>query len=397
MGLIESNDLNGCDLYIINTCAVTAESSRKSRQMIRRASSAASAPVVIAMGCWTQIEPEKAEQLGCVDLIIGTSDKQSVCEKALELLKKKKDERKPEITIGPINKYDRYSRSFPESVREYLKIEDGCNGKCAYCVIPKARGGVRSRDPREAMAEARRLCENGVKELIVTGIELSGYQYGLTDLLSEISKIDGLKRIRLGSLDPAMINDKLIAGIINNKKVMPHFHLSIQSGCSRTLAAMRRKYNADAAMRSIELLRSAFPDVMLTCDLIVGFPGETDEDFSETVSFMKQAGFLHAHVFPFSPRPGTEAAGMAKQIDKPIKETRLHIIESLQNKTASDLINGIINKGYSLRVLVEKNDNGVIYGHSENFIPVTAGSPSTPGEIIEVIPFKYDGEVLNCK
>ena len=397
-GLNESTALHNCDLYIINTCAVTSESARKSRQMIRRARSSADDPVVIAVGCWTELEPEKAAGLGCADYIMGTGEKSKICDKALELLEKRGERRLGRIDIAPKNEYDVFKHTVPESVREYLKIEDGCNGKCAYCIIPTARGPVRSRDPEDAFHEAEALAKNGVRELILTGIELSGYQYDLAALVERIAGIPEIQRIRFGSWDPSYLKQGFVSKLAEIEKVTPHFHLSIQSGCSRTLAAMRRKYNADTAMETVSRLREHFPDVMLTCDLIVGFPGETDEDFAQTLEFMRNARFLHAHIFPYSIRPGTEAAKMPDQIDKSVKEMRLHAVESLQREITSVTFNGIISSGKPLHVLVESEENGVIHGHSENFISVCAeGSKNTVGRIVPVIPERFSGEEVYGK
>ena len=393
LGFEEKQRPDGCDLCIINTCAVTAEASRKSRQMIRRAAANGSDPVVIAVGCWTQIEPEKAAELGCADLVCGVGDKQKICETALDLLKNRS--KKTLTELSPVDVYDRYDHTKPESIREFLKIEDGCDGKCAYCVIPKARGPVRSRDPEEAFEEARTLCKNGAKELVVTGIEISGYQLGLTDLLKRIDGIEELERIRLGSLDPFMMNEEFVSGLASIPKIAPHFHLSIQSGCSRTLAAMRRRYNAGRAMEAVERIRKHFPRAMLTCDLIVGFPGETDEDHTETMRFMEKARFLHAHIFPYSPRPGTEAAGMPGQLSGHVKEKRLHEVEDLQKAVSFDLLNEVINKREPLPVLIEKHEKGYVFGHSDNFIEVKAKSDEDlTGRTVFALPSSAEGEGL---
>lgn len=398
LGLCESPAARDCDLYIINTCAVTAESARKSRQMIRRAGMSAKDPVVIVMGCWSQLEPQKAADIDCVDLVVGTGDKASICEKAIRLLKERNSTKKHEISVSEIDRYDSYSHVRPESVREYLKVEDGCDGKCAYCIIPKARGKVRSRKFDEAAAEARRLADNGVREIILTGIELSAYQYDLAELIKRIAQIDGIKRISMGSLDPSYLKEEFVSAIANIDKVTPHFHLSIQSGCSRTLAAMRRKYNAEMSSEAIDRLRRYFPDVMLTCDLIVGFPDETDEDFEQTVEFMRRSRFLHAHIFPYSPRPDTEAASMPHQIDNKIKAERLHRIEKIQEEITSELFNDLIDRKITLEVLVESETDGVFHGHSENFIDVSfKGGASLVGDIVRVTPISFVGEELICK
>ena len=394
LGLEESDAAGGCDLYIINTCAVTAESARKSRQMIRRAASLSSDPVVCVVGCWSQLEPEKAKEIDGVDLIMGAADKTRVCKEAVRLLESKRDGKRATLMIAPSDVYDEYSHNTPESVRAFLKIEDGCNGKCAYCIIPKARGTVRSRDPENALEEARKLIRAGAKEIVLTGIEISAYEYDLTGLIRDISGIEGLERIRLGSLEPSTIDERFVSEIASIPRVMPHFHLSLQSGCSRTLAAMRRKYNAEMASKSIAQLKSVFDDLMLTADVIVGFPGETEDDFSQTLEFLKSAELLHAHVFPYSVREGTPAALMKEQLPKAIKEERLKRIEDLEEKIRYKIFSSAIASKRKYRLLIEQRDGADVKGHTENFIPFTAVTPGNVGEIIEVVPTSFDGNGL---
>ncbi len=397
-GLIESASPNGCDLYIINTCTVTAESSRKSRQMIRRAASYNKDAVIIVAGCYSEIDPEEAKSLGCANLIIGNGNKTLICERAIELLEKHDSERKNEITLSPKNEYDQYTISTPEKARTYLKIEDGCNGKCAYCIIPKARGPVRSKLPDLAIKEARSLAEGGAKEIVLTGIEISGYQYDLISLLESISDIEQIERIRLGSLEPSMLKEEFVARMSMINKMMPHFHLSIQSGCSATLAAMRRKYNAEMVLTAIERLRKYFPGVMLTADLIVGFPGETEEDFIKTLEFLKKARFLHVHIFPYSIRPGTEAATMPGQIPKHEKDRRLRITSSLQDEIAASLLNTVIKENKPIPVLFESEHEGILFGHSDNFIEVKApGAPDLISKIGYVTPVSHEKGILTGK
>lgn len=375
-GMVESDSPENCDLYIINTCTVTAESSRKSRQMIRRASGFNKDAVIIVVGCYSEIATDDVESLGCADLIIGTADKTSVCDKAIKLLNTKKDDRISQTVISSKDKYDQYSIKSCEKARAYLKIEDGCNGKCAYCIIPKARGPVRSKLPEIAIKEAENLAATGVKEIILTGIEISGYQYDLIDLINKISDIPGIERIRLGSLDPSMLKEDTVNNLAKIKKLMPHFHLSIQSGCSRILALMRRKYNAEMALSVINRLRENFNNLMLTADLIVGFPGETDSDFLETIDFLKKAEFLHVHIFPYSIRPDTEAATMKGQLSKSIKDKRLQTALNLQKEIASSLLDAIVAKRSLIPVLFESESNGILTGHSDNFIEVKASGTS---------------------
>lgn len=396
-GLIESSSPKNCDLYIINTCTVTAESSRKSRQMIRRCAAFNKDAVIIVAGCYSEIAPKEAMALGCADLIIGTGNKTAVCDRALDLLNNRIPNQNAEIEIFPKDKYDSYIINTPEKTRTYLKIEDGCNGKCAYCIIPKARGPVRSKEPELALKEAALLAQGGAKEIVLTGIEISGYQHDLVSLIQGIAKIDNIERIRLGSLEPTMLNEKTVGGLSKIKKLMPHFHLSIQSGCSRTLAAMRRKYNAQMALDAIDRLRDHFPGVMLTADLIVGFPGETDEDFAETLEFLKKAEFLHVHIFPYSIRPGTPAADMKGQLPKSVKDSRLKKADTLQKQIASSLLDAVISDNKRIPVLFESEKDGILSGHSDNFIEVQAkASSELLSKITYVIPVSHSNGILNA-
>ena len=397
-GLIEAETPEDCDLYIINTCAVTGESSRKSRQMIRRAASYNKDAVIIVIGCYSDVSPDEVDALGCADLIIGTANKTAVCDQAVELLNSKKSERIHKTIIYPKDDYDQYTVKASEKARAYLKIEDGCNGKCAYCIISKARGPVRSKLPDLAYEEAFTLASNGVKEIILTGIEISGYQYDLISLMTRISEIPGVERIRLGSLDPSMLTEETIKKLSKIKKLMPHFHLSIQSGCSRVLALMRRKYNAEIALKAIKSLKAHFKNLMLTADLIVGFPGETEEDFLETIEFLKKAEFLHVHIFPYSIRPNTEAAGMKGQLPKSVKDERLQKALALQNEIAASLLGFVIKEQNPISVLFESECDGILTGHSENFIEVKAkGNTALISEIASVMPVSLCNGVIEGK
>lgn len=394
-GLIESQTPEDCDLYIINTCTVTAESSRKSRQMIRRAASYNKDAVIIVAGCYSDIAPSEVEALNCTDLIIGTANKTAVCDHAIELLKSRKEERISRTVIYPKEEYDQYTVKSSEKARAYLKIEDGCNGKCAYCIISKARGPVRSKLPDLAYDEACNLASNGVKEIILTGIEISGYQYDLISLIKRISLIPGIERIRLGSLDPSMLTEENVKKLSEIKKLMPHFHLSIQSGCSRILALMRRKYNAEMALNAIYLLKKHFKNLMLTADLIVGFPGETEEDFVETIEFLKNAEFLHVHIFPYSVRPDTEAATMKGQLPKSVKDKRLQTAQKLQDEIASSLLDSVVKEQTPIPILFESESDGILTGHSDNFIEVKAkGCSDLISEIVSVVPTSYHNGVI---
>ena len=281
-----------------------------------------------------------------------------------------------------INKFDR--------TRAYVKIEDGCENRCSYCIIPSARGKVRSKAPQSIVGEVEALVKNGCKEIVLTGIETASYgkdlgDITLADLLCRIDKIEGLERVRMGSLDPSLITPEFVSKISNLKSLTPHFHLSLQSGSSRVLALMRRKYNADMAMKAIKLLRDNIPHVCFTTDVIVGFPQETKEDFEATADFIKNAKFLMVHIFPYSPRKGTEAAKMKGQIDSLEKSRRLHALEKIANESTVEILDYEITSSPTKKVLFETFDGQFAYGHTDNFLEVAVRSNyDLRSEILEV-------------
>ncbi|MBQ9717526.1 MAG: MiaB/RimO family radical SAM methylthiotransferase, partial [Clostridia bacterium] len=305
-----------CDAAIVNTCTVTAESDRKSRQMIRRAASYADH--VIVTGCFAQISADTAAAIDKVTYVCGNGGKASLADTVYAILTGTYGGDKN--NVGAPDGYDAVEMvtSQPERTRSYIKIEDGCENRCAYCIIPKARGPVRSKKPETVLEEAKALAAAGCREVILTGIETASYGmdfegrqpygYRLAELIGEIAAVDGIERIGLGSLEPTVMSDYFVGTLASTPKILPHFHLSIQSGCSRTLAEMKRRYNADMARTALRRMRDAMPDVTFSCDVIVGFPGETEEDFSETLEFCREARFLHMHIFPYSKRAGTVAA-----------------------------------------------------------------------------------------
>ena len=286
-----------------------------------------------------------------------------------------------------------------ERTRAYVKIEDGCENRCAYCIIPSARGKVRSKAPQSIISEVEALVKNGCKEIVLTGIETASYgkdlgDVTLADLLCRVDKIEGLERIRLGSLDPSLITPNFVDKIAGLTKLAPHFHLSLQSGSSRILALMRRKYNADMAMNAIKLLRTSIPDVCFTTDVIVGFPQETDEDFNKTVQFVKDAGFLTVHIFPYSSRKGTEASKMKGQIEKEEKSRRLHILEDVARRSNQDIILKECHRQSIKKVLFETFDGVYAYGHTDNFIEIAvATKKDIRSKLLNVKITHTDGEL----
>ncbi len=391
-----------CDICIINTCSVTAESDRKSKQIIRRLISKNPNAVVIVTGCYSQINPQNAMKIQGVSLVCGNNDKSVIAKKAIELYKS--NALPCELIMSDINNsiFDVMSVGAPlNRTRAFIKIQDGCNSKCAYCIIPYARGRIRSNSLENILAEANNIVNEGCHEIVFTGIETAAYgkdtknRHSLGDLLIEANKIDGLKRIRLGSLDPSAITPDLVERFKRAGKIMPHFHISMQSGCTKTLNEMKRKYNIEMARKSIGYLRDAFPDLMLSADVITGFPNETEQDFKKTLEFFKEEKFLHLHIFPYSKRDGTPAAEMENQVPDNVKKERLHKLEAQQAEIKKELLCSFVKETEAVEVLFESFDGEYILGHTPSFIEVKARSDRTrSGEFIKVKPTYTDGEFV---
>jgi len=391
-----------CDVCIINTCSVTAESDRKSKQIIRRLISSNPNAVIIVTGCFSQINPKSTMEIEGVSLVCGNNDKSIIAKKAFELYEGRNAH--CELIMSDINSgaFDVMSVGAPlNRTRAFIKIQDGCNSKCAYCIIPYARGRIRSNSPKNILKEAHNVVNEGCHEIVFTGIETAAYgkdtnnKHSLGDLLIEANKIEGLKRIRLGSLDPSAITLDLVEKFKKTDKIMPHFHISMQSGCTKTLNAMKRKYNIDMAKKSIGYLRDAFPNVMLSADVITGFPGESDEDFQETLEFFREQKFLHLHVFPYSKRAGTPAAEMKSQVPEDVKKERLHKLTAQQKAIKRELLEEFVASSPSIEVLFESFDGEYVLGHTTNFIEVKAKSPQArSGEFLLVRPTDSDGEFV---
>ncbi len=354
-----------CDLYIVNTCAVTAQSGRKSRQMIRQAHHLNPAAAILVTGCEAQLAQKALLDMDGVVYVCGNANKMSVVDAALSILQGKSH---AHCSFLPLDCYEPMHITSSERTRAYVKIQDGCNGKCAYCIIPRLRGEVRSREMDDILAEIRGLAQNGYREVVLTGIETSAYQYDLADLMEQVNAIDGIARIRLGSMDPSAMRPSFIDRIASLSHVMPHFHLSLQSGCDATLARMRRRYNTAQVKEAICYIRQKMPNVQFTADIIVGFPGETEEEFDQTYRFLQSVHLSHIHIFPYSPRPMTEAAGMPDQISKEIKSARLAQLEGLVRQMKAEILANEIGK--TVPVLFEQCDGAYIYGHTENFLEV---------------------------
>ena len=364
-----------CDVYVINTCTVTAESDRKACQFIRRAIHKNPTAFVLVTGCLSQTQPERVSAIAGVDYVCGNADKTSVVRAAKELIAGGK--KRESATVSRLEPdalgFEKMHITRFDRTRAYVKIEDGCESKCAYCIIPKARGSIRSKPPTEVLCEVRTLTENGCRELVLTGIETASYGkdldgYTLADLLEEIDRIEQIGRVRLGSLDPSLMKQTFVDRVSSVRSLAPHFHLSMQSGSDSTLARMRRKYNTKMALDGMRRLREAIPGVQFTTDMIVGFPGETDEEFEKTLAFIREANFLMIHVFPYSRRAGTEADRMDGQIPESVKHARVKRLSEEQARIRAALLSEQI--GSCQEVLFETLRDGLAYGHTPNFIEV---------------------------
>lgn len=368
-----------CDAYIINTCTVTAESDRKARQFIRRAITKNPEAYVVVTGCFAQVSPESIAQIEGVDVVIGNGDKLASAREIIRLLREGKPKTSAILMVGDIEKapFEAMRISKFERTRAYVKIEDGCESRCTYCIIPSARGKIRSKPMDEVLREVRTLTENGCREIVLTGIETASYgkdleNTDLATLLCEVDKIESIGRVRLGSLDPSLIKPDFVNKISSLRSLAPHFHLSLQSGSDRVLAKMKRKYNSKQAMRAIELLRENIKDVKFTTDVIVGFPSETEEDFLDSVEFVRSARFLMVHVFPYSKRKGTPACTMPEQIDGNEKTRRVHELCDVSKEIRGEILASEIGK--NKQVLFETFENGRACGHTADFIEVAVNT-----------------------
>ena len=304
------------DIYIINTCTVTNMADRKSRQMLRRVKEINPEAIVVACGCYAQVAREELEKISEIDLIYGTNEKNKIAEYIEEF---QKDNTKNKLITDVMYQkefLDFGTTDYTEKTRAVIKVQDGCDKFCSYCIIPYARGHARSRKIDSVVEEIKKIAEKGIKEVVITGIHVASYgkdfkeKKALIDLLEEINNIEGIERIRLGSLEPTLITEEFLERLTKLEKICDHFHLSLQSGCDETLKRMNRRYTTEEFKKCTELLKKAYPSVSLTTDIIVGFPGETKEEFNKTYEFLKNINFYQMHIFKYSPRKGTKAAVM---------------------------------------------------------------------------------------
>ncbi len=367
-----------CDAYIINTCTVTAESDRKARQLIRRAIKTNPAAYIVVTGCMAEVFSDKISKIEGVDYICGNGRKLQVVEALEALFAQGHKNASAQISLSPLENFESMKITKFDRTRAYIKIEDGCENRCAYCIIPEARGKVRSKAPAEVLEEVRLLTDGGCREVVLTGIETASYGrdfdgYRLADLLEEVDAIPNIGRVRLGSLDPSLMKPDFVSRIARLKSLTPHFHLSMQSGSDKILALMKRKYNRKMALEGMERLRQAMPGVQFTTDIIVGFPGETDEDFALTVDFAKQAKFLMIHVFPYSERRGTVAATLPGRIPEEIRHARARELSAVQAEIQKEILDSYTHT--TVTVLFETYANGVAFGHTDTFVEVCCPAP----------------------
>lgn len=382
------------DIYIINTCSVTNIADRKSRQMLHKAKKMNPEAVVVAAGCYVQADPDGVKKDECVDIILGNNMKISIVE-ALNDYFGGSDKTSYLVDIN--DKYQEYEslkiNQTGEHTRAYIKIQDGCNQFCSYCIIPYVRGRVRSRKPEDIVNEVKTLAATGVKEVVLTGIHISSYgtdleNISLIELIEAIHEIEGIKRIRLGSLEPRIITEEFAKRIAGLEKICPHFHLSLQSGCDKTLKAMNRKYNTEEYYEGCVKLREVFDNPAITTDVIVGFPGETEEDFLETRKFLEKVHFYEMHIFKYSRRKGTVADKMPEQVDDRIKTKRSNILIELEEKMSLGYRK--LYENSVMDVLIEEKQliDGKEYytGYTKNYIRILV-----PAEQLD----KDDNEVVN--
>lgn len=380
------------DIYVVNTCTVTNMADKKSRQMLRRVKEISPDSILVAVGCYVQVAKEKLEEIPEIDLILGVNEKSEIVEYVEELIRTRNttvmqvsDVAKQEefVEFGPI--------TYTEKTRAVIKVQDGCNQFCSYCIIPYARGRIRSRRPEWVIKEITEIAQKGIKEVVLTGIHLASYgkdftegmvsdishnlkyemnkkEFLLIDLLEEIQKVKGIERIRLGSLEPTLITEGFVAKLSQLSKICDQFHLSLQSGCDETLKRMNRKYTTEEFEKGVELLRKAYPKVHLTTDVIVGFPAETEEEFQKTYTFLERIKFYKMHIFKYSPRSGTVAVKMPNQIDGNVKEERSNLLMELSDKNEAEYQKQYIGK--QVEVLLEDREEECIKGHTKNYMVV---------------------------
>ena len=393
------------DVYVVNTCSVTNMAERKSRQMLHRAKKLNPEAVVVATGCYVQVSEEEARADAAVDLVLGNNQKRQI----VTALDAYFEGRTFDDVLADVEKeqYEELEVSTVlEHTRAFVKVQDGCNQFCSYCIIPYARGRVRSRRMENVIAEIKRLAESGIQEVVLTGIHLSSYgrkidgESHLIELIEAIHPIDGISRIRLGSLEPRIITEEFVGRLKKLHKVCPHFHLSLQSGCEETLKRMNRHYTPEEYYEKCKLLRAAFENPAITTDVIVGFPGETDEEFDKTRQFLEKVHFYEMHIFRYSRRKGTRADKMENQIPEETKAQRSSILSSLESQMTKEFRTKWT--GACVKVLLEERQeiNGVSYmvGHTPEYIKCAVETDAPDNTIIDaIIEGELTADVMKAK
>lgn len=392
------------DICIINTCTVTNMSDRKSRQMLRRMKEKNPSTIVVAVGCYAQVAKKELSKIPEIDLVLGNNEKVEIVKYVEEYINNHINNVELDDVMYSKEFSDFGNVTYTEKTRAVIKIQDGCDRFCSYCIIPYARGRVRSRKPENIISEITQIASKGIKEVVITGIHIASYgkdfamskdnkltNYRLIDLLEEINEIQGIQRIRLGSIEPLLITVEFVERLKRLEKICHHFHLSLQSGCDETLKRMNRRYTTEQFKEIVRLLRGAYSDVNLTTDIIVGFPGETDEEFNKTYQFLKEIKFYKMHIFKYSPRKGTKAAVMPNQINGDIKEERSKKLIELSDRNEIEYNKSYIGK--NVEVLFEEEKDGMYKGHTQNYIMVYCQSKEKlDNKIIDVVCEKAEKE-----
>ena len=382
------------DIYIINTCTVTNTSDKKSEKMIKRARKQNKDAIIIAMGCHAQIKGDNID----ADIIIGNKDKSKIIS-LIEEYQENKNKIKRIYNLDNVSFEDMYISSFNSHTRAFVKIQDGCDAFCSYCIIPYARGPIRSKDPKTVIKEITSLVENGYKEIILTGIHTGKYgkdiNYTFEQLLKEIIKIKNLYRIRISSIEINELTDPILNLIKDNQVIAKHLHIPLQSGSDKILKLMDRKYDLKFYKDRIEKIRKMIKDVSITTDLIVGFPNEDEKDMEDTLKFLKEIKFTKIHTFPYSKREGTKAASMENQIDETIKRKRVKTVLELSDQLEQDFYQSKLNE--TEEVIIEQTKDGKSYGYTSNYIKVEIDSPLKPNEVISVKINKVNNKKVTGK
>ena len=393
------------DIYVINTCTVTNMAERKSRQMLRRVKEINPSAVLVVCGCYAQVAKNELEQIPEIDIILGINEKNEIVQIVENYMEKmaEQDKRSQEAEIDDVSKQKEFldfgDVTYTEKNRAVVKVQDGCNMFCSYCIIPYARGRIRSRKIESVVSEIKKIAKEEIKEVVITGIHVASYgkdfdnentskKIRLIDLLEAINKIDGIDRIRLSSLEPTIVDEEFATRLSKLDKICDHFHLSLQSGCDETLKRMNRKYTTQIYRDAVATLRKYYPEASFTTDVIVGFPSETDEEFAKTYEFLKEIDFYRLHVFKYSPRRGTVAEKMPNQIDGNKKEERSNKLIELSNSTENKHNQSYIGK--TVKVLFEEFEDGFFKGHTTNYMMVKVAGEEEKSD-------KFVNKILDVK